>query len=408
MTLACLVAWASGVSVARATPEYDPLKQRLRGFSGEELQRLEPALERGPVTLVEFADTEADELPAVHLAGYVEAPADKLAGLIARPEHYSRFMRTIDDVAVQGRHGRSTVYSWKWRMALFTLKGRNMMTVYPPPPPERREMGHRISLKSTGGDLGQGRVFFRVIPRGPQRSLFILSMRIDLRDANYVMKQLSSAARSINRSANLALAYSMWLSLRKQVQTQKPSELPRQASLQRPRVDVQHMLPLLARGDLVLLSMTADRIDRIAVLGRLGHPPAEVRRTLSDAEAFGQALLPGSHAEVLEQSGPVTSFEWGIDLPLVGVSGRMRMKETPKAIHFDAAEGAFAGGAWRFEPLPVGGGSVILGWARFDLQRSAWLMKRLVSSDPYMSHGLSAASQVMLVRAIRSRMRDEN
>ena len=45
------------------------------------------------------------------------------------------------------------------------------------------------------------------------------------------------------------------------------------------------------------------------------------------------------------------------------------------------------------------------GWARFDLRKSSWLLRSLLNADPYLGHGMTAASEVMLLRALRSRSR---
>lgn len=48
---------------------------------------------------------------------------------------------------------------------------------------------------------------------------------------------------------------------------------------------------------------------------------------------------------------------------------------------------------------------MVVGWADFDLRKTNWLLRQVVDSDPYLGHGLTAASEVMLMRALRSRTR---
>jgi hypothetical protein len=100
----------------------------------------------------------------------------------------------------------------------------------------------------------------------------------------------------------------------------------------------------------------------------------------------------------------VTRFEWGIDLPLVGVNGHMHMTDDGAITSIDAVEGALEGGRWRFEATPVTrDAAMITGWARFDLADSTWLLRSMINTDPYLGLGMTAASEVMLVRALRSR-----
>ena len=53
--------------------------------------------------------------------------------MAARPAHYPRFMRTLDEVTMVARHANTQVYDWRWAVGLFQLSGRNAMTTYPPP-----------------------------------------------------------------------------------------------------------------------------------------------------------------------------------------------------------------------------------------------------------------------------------
>ncbi len=405
--LVCLL----GPDLAAAQATQDAQTQRLVGLTRAGLERVQPQLERGPVGLIEFANPDADELPAINLAAYVEAPAATLYQLIAAPQTYPRFVRTLDRVEVVARNQNSTVYDWSWDLSLFHLQGRNMMTVYEPPAgaPDR---GYRVTIDCQSGDLGTGRMLFKVIPQSPTRSLLVLSTRVDLRTANYIARQMATAARSINRSANMSLAYAMLLSFRREAEKRAGHTIPQIAApeLTRPSLNHRALLPLLTRGDLVFFDMTGDRLDQVGIVGLIHKSQPVVREVMTDADAFGSSLVPGSHARVVSRNDGVTRFEWGIDLPLVGVNGHMHMTDTDGTLAIDAVEGALEGGKWRFEASAVTREvAMVTGWARFNLADSTWLLRSMIDTDPYLGHGMTAASEVMLVRALRSRSqkRDE-
>jgi hypothetical protein len=129
-----------------------------------------------------------------------------------------------------------------------------------------------------------------------------------------------------------------------------------------------------------------------------------VREVMLDADAFGAALLPGSAAEVVSKKGDSTTFDWEIDLPLVGVSGRMTMRDQTPVVAVEAVDGALRGGHWLFETTQLGKqATLIASWARFDIRSTSWFVRNLADADPFLGHGMSAASQIMLVRALRSR-----
>jgi hypothetical protein len=385
--------------------KHDARTDRLQGLTRADLQRLEPALARGPVGLIEFADKKTDELPAVNLATVVHAPARDVVALLRNPRGYPRFMRTLDEVEVISNDAHGVVYDWRWQIALFSLAGRQALTVYDPPK-GRPDAGYRLTIDSQSGDFGAGRITMRVFPRGERECLLMVAMRLDLRSANYVARKLAKAARSINRSANMTLAYTLLLSTRREAESRagykdKGAATP---ALHKPVLATAELLPLLVRGDLVLLEMRGDRLDQLAIFGLIQQPSTLVRTVMLDADGFGAALLPGSSAEVVSREDKVTTFDWDIDLPLIGVSGRMKMRDADPVVAVDAVDGALSGGRWNFEPTKLSNDlTMMAGWASFDLRTASWFMRSLADADPYLGHGMSAASQIMLMRAIRSR-----
>jgi hypothetical protein len=405
LVLALLPAHLSAQQRAQPAAKHDARTDRLQGLSRADLQRLAPALARGPVALIEFADKKTDELPAINLATIVHAPARDVVALLRNPRGYPRFMRTLDEVKVVSDNAHGLVYDWRWQVALFSLTGRSALTVFEPPK-ERPDVGYRIAIDSQSGDFGAGRITLRVLPRGERECMLTIAMRLDLRAANYVARKLAKAARSINRSANMSLAYTLLLSTRREAETRAgyKDQGATAPQLHKPQFAAADLLPLLVRGDLVLLDMRGDQLDQLAVFGLIQQPSSLVRTVMLDADGFGAALLPGSSAEVVSRKDKTTTFDWDIDLPLIGVSGRMQMRDADGVVAVAAIDGALSGGRWNFEPQKLTPEvTMMAGWASFDLRTASWFMRSLADADPYLGHGMSAASQVMLMRAIRSR-----
>ena len=65
--LLCMAGWPTPHAFA-SPAKPDARTDRLSGLTRDDLERLEPALARGPVSLVEFADTDSDALPGIHVA----------------------------------------------------------------------------------------------------------------------------------------------------------------------------------------------------------------------------------------------------------------------------------------------------------------------------------------------------
>jgi hypothetical protein len=82
----------------------------------------------------------------------------------------------------------------------------------------------------------------------------------------------------------------------------------------------------------------------------------------------------------------------------------MRMQDQPPLLAIDAMGGALKGGRWLFELAPIGPkATLVTGWARFDFSNSTWLLEKILEADPAFGVGMTGASEVMLVRAIRNR-----
>jgi hypothetical protein len=386
--------------------EEDARTQRLEGLTDAERQLLAPLMERGPVALIGFS--KADALPEVLVAAYADAPAELVAKVISQPADYPKFMHTLDHVEVLSRSSSQVSYKWSWQTGVLFLEGENRMTSLPPPP-DHPELGYRISVHSERGALGEGRLMWRVFPVSEKRSMVMLAMRVDMRDANFVMRQLDAASRSVNRSINLALCYVMLLGTSHEAERRAgAAPVAHQVVFAPPKIDLTKYRKLLGRADLLLMELTPKGLGQLTIFGRTGLKPDRLRPVMTEPETFGKALVPGSYTRVTKREGNSKTFEWGINLPLIGSSGTMEMHEQDDTLFIDATEGALNGGKWRFlTPSLPNGEAVVLGYAVFDITRTTWLIEKIASLDPMMGHGLAAASQVMMLRALRRRAHDE-
>jgi len=406
--MVALATWGLVATVrAEPAPAQDAKTQRLEALDDKERALLAPLLERGPVSLVEFS--VGDVLPAVLVAGYVETPADQVASVISHPRDYPKFMKTLDSVEVLSESPTQTAYKWTWQTGMLFLEGENRMTILAPPK-DKPELGHRISVKSEKGQMGEGRLLWRVFPVSPKRSLVTLSMRVDMRDANFVMRQLDAAARSVNRSVNIALAHVMLLGTKREAEKRAGTlvKLPETVTFEAPRLDLEKYAKLLERADMMTMELTASGLGKLSIVGRGGATPAKLIAVMNEPETFGKSLVPGSYTRVTKREGERKNFEWGVDLPLIGTEGKMTMLLHNGQVNIDATDGALKGGKWRFRTptLPSGEG-VVVGYSKFDVTQTTWLVQKIAELDPSMGHGLAAATQVMLLRALRKRVKQE-
>jgi hypothetical protein len=401
--LATLLCAAPAVAQEETTSEAD---RALTTFTAADIRLLQPLLSTGVVSLVEFA--YGDQIPAIVIACEIGAPADVVAGVIGEPSRYPEFMPALDSVSVTTSEGDAQSYDWQWHTSIFTLRGSNTMVRYAPPVGQE-ERGYRFVVRSEGGDLGTGRTVWRVLPRGPDRSLVMTSSRMDLRDANYIARQLAAASSTMNRSIHVALAFSMMLRTRAEAERRAGFARAHLASESgdpaEPTFDPTVYEDMLNRGDLMWVE-TSDGSDqgRVVGIGRIHTDEARTRAAILDPAGFTQGLLQGAHATMLP-SDDGTRFEWGIDLPLVGTTGIMHMREQSDGIlALDGESGALGGARWRFRTRPRDYGTLLLAWGRFDLGDGLWLVRVVQDADPAFRPGLSSSAELMMVRGLRTRL----
>jgi hypothetical protein len=188
----------------------------------------------------------------------------------------------------------------------------------------------------------------------------------------------------------------------------KQAPLPDQVALEAPHVDLPKLSKLLTRADLLMMELSSQGLGKLSIVGRTDLPREKLVPIMSEPETFGKSLVPGSYARVVKREGDEKTFEWGIGLPLIGTSGKMTMRSENGTLAIDAVDGAMKGGKWRFDtPSLPSGEAAVVGYSQFDITKSSWLIEKITSLDPVMGHGLAAATQVMLLRALRKRAHQE-
>ncbi len=380
---------------------------RLGLLSAHERELLEPHLARGPVALIEFsAETE---LPAIIIATHIDATPACVRNVLRDPAGYPEFMPALDRVEVRARHEHTTEYAWTWRTAIFTLRGTSTVTAFPRPRGRRGAL--QVGVRHTSGDFGLGRGVFRIYPHGDRGSLLVFSSRIDMREANFLTRQLSRGQRGINRSINIALGLVMVLGTKHEAEEREghlraARPTTREAELVPRAIDWEALAPTLARGDLIFLDVNGASLERVTVAGRTGQLHDPVWQVMTDPNAFGSSLVPGSYANVLSRRDTTTVFEWGIAIPLIGSSGVMEMDIQPDRVTVNATEGSLDGGRFRYDLVTLPWGeAAVLGVAEFDPASASWLIARVIAGNALFRHGIASASNLMVVRAIRSRAR---
>ncbi|MBW2546922.1 MAG: hypothetical protein JRE82_06740, partial [Deltaproteobacteria bacterium] len=244
---------------------------------------------------------------------------------------------------------------------------------------------------------------------GPNKSIVVFSSRLDMRDANYITRQLAAEGNAVNRTINVAVAMVTLLEIKSEAERRAGMYIDGDFAakpLRRPRVDMRALRGLLGRGDLVLLDLDGDRLQSVTVVGRSGTSVGRVRRVMLNPEEFSKSLLHGTCAEVTERTDEGLKFAWEIPIPLLHVGGEMILRPSPTVIAVDGISGTLSKGQWRFDTYRYPGGEAgVIGWATFDPSDSPKLIRKLIAGNTHFSHGFVAATQLAVMRSIRTRAR---
>jgi hypothetical protein len=395
---------SSALAEQRSNSKVDATAARLGTLTEAERNLIRPYLAQGPILLTEFQNSQTD-LPAVIYAARIHAPAQTVAAVVGKPGKYPGFMKALTSVDVQSSNGSMTAFDWTWGVTLFTMSGHNVMTAYS----GDAERGYRFDIRTLGGELGIGRIMWRIYPEGADKSVVVFSSRLDMRDANYITRQLSAEGNAVNRTINVAAAMVTLLEVKAEAERRAGTYVNgkyRTKPLTRPNVDMDALYPLLARGDLVLMDLDGETMQSVAVVGRAGASVGRVRRVMLDPEEFGKSLLHGTCTEIVERTAAGTRFEWRIPIPLLHVGGEMMLRPSPTVISIDGISGTLSKGQWRFDTYRYPRGEAgVVAWATFDPADSPKLIRKLIAGNTYFSHGFVAATQLAVMRSLRTRVR---
>jgi len=405
ITVFVLLAVSHGTAAAEhESGKVDATIATLGTLNADERALLAPYLAQGPVVLTEFQNRQTD-LPAVIYAARIDAPARTVAGVIGTPTDYPSFMHALTAVDVRTVNGQMMAFDWTWGVALFSMTGHNVMTTYP----GDSTRGYRFEIQTTGGELGIGRVVWRVYPEGPTKSLVVFSSRLDVRDANYITRQLASEGTGMNRTINVAVAMVTLLEVKAESERRAGTYLAGAfptKPLHRPAVDMKALRSLLGRGDLVFLDLDGETLQSVTVVGRAGASVGRVRRVMLDPEEFGKSLLHGACAEVIGRTDHGVNFEWKVPIPLLHVGGEMVLRPSSTVISIDGVSGTLSKGQWRFDTYEYPGGEAgVIAWAAFDPADSPKLIRKLIAGNNNFAHGFVAATQLAVMRSLRTRVR---
>lgn len=167
-----------------------------------------------------------------------------------------------------------------------------------------------------------------------------------------------------------------------------------------PHEELTRLAPLCARADVAVVESNADgTMKQVTLLAWIGAPPSLVREVIAQSERYREFvpnLVRSTHEPLPD--GRWRS-RWRIELPVSSFEGTELFWRDGDVV-FEQAETDEA--AYRYEALPVGGGTLLVQYGYTDVKHSNAFVRSFVRRQPMMEHGLALSAQLMFVTAMRA------
>lgn len=171
-------------------------------------------------------------------------------------------------------------------------------------------------------------------------------------------------------------------------------------------LDPKALAPLLAKGDLCLVSSREDgTLAQVTAMGLANATPSAVWDAVTDYKGYPQWMPGVKKTRILKEDAAQVRVAYELDAPGVKVKYTMiHSHSCPDRIENRLADdkGSIKAGAWRWDFIPHESGkkTFVVYSLYTDLRASSWLIKKLLNSQPAMEHGINVGSGVITLRAV--------
>ncbi len=168
--------------------------------------------------------------------------------------------------------------------------------------------------------------------------------------------------------------------------------------------DLEHLATLAGPGE-ISFTTREDSGDRTVLLTVVDAPPLRVRRTVIDADRYGEFVPQVVECRVLSAAPHSLRLELEIEVPLSNFVYQLEYDlSRAETVGVSCPEGAFAGSRWRWDFLPLDEGrSTLLCYSSDSrIGNDNMLLNQILAFHPDMETGFSFSSGLALIRAMKS------
>ncbi len=159
------------------------------------------------------------------------------------------------------------------------------------------------------------------------------------------------------------------------------------------------LAPLLAHGDLALVESNADgTMKQVTLILFVAAPPETVHQVLSHPGDYKNFVPNVSRSSWTPEEGGGGISKWQLDLPVSSfeATDRYRFEPGPRGAVLVTSPDENDDGTFRWEFLPVSGGTVMVQYGYCDVKHANALVRSFLKKIPVTEHGLALAAQLLL------------
>ena len=161
--------------------------------------------------------------------------------------------------------------------------------------------------------------------------------------------------------------------------------------------------PIVGQGDLALIESNPDgRMKQVTLFLLVKAPPEVVHDVVAHPDGYGKFMgLSKSETRPLPDGG--TFHSWVLDLPVSSFDAMNKyyMEPGPTGAVLVQSWKEIDQATYRWEFVPMGGGTLLVMYGYTDIQRSNQFVRKFVTKQAVMEHGLAMAAQLMLAAGMR-------
>lgn len=376
----------------------------------ESLPALAPWLARGDLLLLESRPDGS--LGQVSVIARVRAPAATVLEVLAHPEEFPELVPSMARGEVLSRKGNVSEVAWEIDIPFKNPAG--VVRYF-----DERPRG--IRYYPISGSIPSGSWDWRALPLDAGSSIVLHTTYADTREISWIVRRFMKAWPTFEHGAVAATAIVFFKAVAGKAEelhtgskALRPAYTPGRAGKLHqltvgPRsLDPAELQPLLQRGMVAFAEYSAkQQLEQISILQRVAATPREVYALVANPAGYPRFIPSVTAVQLLLDEPDRCEYEQSMEMPLVKLQLRLRMRRDGNSVALRAAGGDLPSSVSGWDLLADGqpGSSLAIYYNYLDPGEISWFVRKLLVKEPTFHVGLNLAMSTVLVRAIADRAR---